>query len=376
MTRDDPQHPGERTAAARALLVQPWRAAEKDPALFGLIRRHAEILDRWFTQRLGYRLVVQGDTARLVKAGHVPADRPLRTHTDRPFTGREYMALALVLAATASGPDRVSLRDLVVQVRSAAADAGIALDGGTAERRAVVTALRWLIAHGVVRELDRTVASFESDSAADALLEIRNDRLAMLPTPALVGAESAAELLDRATGEPTGRAAVRRRLVEDPVLYAEDVAADDWAEVRRRFGEEARYLEEMFGLVVEARAEGAAAIDVDGGCSDVTFPRSGTAPHAALLLLDALTARHRGGAGVAELDHELATLLERYGRYWSREAVADPAALRDDAVGLLVALGLVTVDPRGLVTPRPAAARFVPEVVVADEDQPVQESLL
>ncbi len=47
---------------------------------------------------------------------------------------------------------------------------------------------------------------------------------------------------------------------------------------------------------VEARAEGIAAIDVDGGCSDQPFPRSGTTPHAALLLLDALVRRHRGGA--------------------------------------------------------------------------------
>jgi hypothetical protein len=44
--RDDPQRPGERAAAARALLIQPWRPAEADPSLFVLIRRHAETLDR------------------------------------------------------------------------------------------------------------------------------------------------------------------------------------------------------------------------------------------------------------------------------------------------------------------------------------------
>ena len=376
MTRDHPQHPGERIAGARALLTDPWRPAAADPALFTLIRRHAEILDRWFTQRLGYRLVVQNDTARLVKAGHVPADRPLRTPRGRGLTGREYVTLALVLAATASGPDRISLRDLVLKVRSAAGDAGIALDGGSAERRAIVTALRWLIGHGVVRELDHTVGGYETDAGADALLEVRNDRIAMLPTPALVGAESAAELLERAAGEGTGRAATRRRLVEDPVVYAEDLAAEDWAEVRRRFGEETRYLEEMFGLVVEARAEGAAAIDVDGGCSDITFPRPGTVPHAALLLLDALAARHRTGADPTALSGEVADLIDRYGRYWSKEATADPATLCADAVALLGALDLVSVDADGQVTPRPAAARFVPQVAVVTDDRPVQETLL
>jgi len=160
--RDDPQRAGELTGAARALLTRPWRTAEADRPLFVLIRRHAEQLARWFTQRLGYRLVVGTDTARLVKSGHIPADRGLRTHTNRAFTAREYvlLALALVLAATAAGPDRVSLRDLALQVRSAAADAGITLDGATSERRALVTALRWLVEHGVMRDwIERSPAT-------------------------------------------------------------------------------------------------------------------------------------------------------------------------------------------------------------------------
>lgn len=68
----------------------------------------------------------------------MPPDRPLRTHTDRPFTGREYVSLALALAAPASGPRPNQPGDLVRLVRSAAA---VALDGGTAERRAIITTL-------------------------------------------------------------------------------------------------------------------------------------------------------------------------------------------------------------------------------------------
>jgi uncharacterized protein (TIGR02678 family) len=376
--RHDPQRHAERTAAARALLIRPWRPAEADPGLFVLIRRHADVLDRWFTQRLGYRLVVQAHTARLVKSGHVPADRPLRAPTDRPLTGREHVTLALVLAATASGPDRISLRDLVLRVRSTAADAGIVLDGGAGGRRTLVTAVRWLVGHGVVRELDRSVTGYEHDDDADALLEIRNDRLAMLPTPALVGAESADELLTRAAGQAVGRAALRRRLAEDPVLYASDVTPEDWAELRRRFGEEARYLQEMFGLTVEARAEGVAAVDVEGGCTDVPFPHSGTTAHAALLLLAALTERHRDGADTAGVDREVGDLLARYGRYWRKDAVDDPVRLRRDVVDLLRAMSLVATDATGRVRPLPAAARFSPDVAVtrsgsedAERDQQV-----
>jgi uncharacterized protein (TIGR02678 family) len=361
---DDPQRAVELTGAARALLTRPWRTAEADRPLFLLIRRHSEQLDRWFTQRLGYRLVTGTDTARLVKSGHIPTDRPLRTSTQRPFTAREYTLLALVLAATAAGPDRISLRELELQVRSAAADADITLDGATSERRALVTALRWLVEHGIVRELDRSVTGYETDADADALLEVRNDRMALLPAPALVDARSAGELLDHAMGDGTGRAALRRRLVEDPVLHAEDVSPEDWAEMRRRFGEESRYLEEMFGLVLEARAEGVAAIDIDGGCTDVSFPAGGTTAHAALLLLEALTARHRDGADSLGLDNEMQELLERYGRFWRKDV--DPDSLRAEAVGLLSAMGVVTVEPDGRVRPRPVAARFAPAVAVAD----------
>ena len=49
----------------------------------------------------------------------------------------------------------VTLRDLVNAVHSAAAEAGVALDTDAASRRALVTALRWLIAQGMLRELAR-----------------------------------------------------------------------------------------------------------------------------------------------------------------------------------------------------------------------------
>lgn len=370
----DPQRAGELVAAGRALIADPWRPAEADRDLFTLIRRHADTLDRWFTQRLGYRLVVGADTARLMKSGHVPPDRPLRARTGRLFAGREYTTLALVLAATAAGPDRISLRDLILQVRTAAADAGIGFDSGTGQRRALVTALRWLIDRGIVHELDRSVAGYETDADADALLEVRNDRLGMLAAPSLSGSTEAAELLARA-GDPGGsRAALRRRLVEDPVLTAAELAAEDWAELRRRFGEESRYLAEMFGLRLEARAEGAAAIDVDGGCTDVVFPAGGTTGHAALLLLAALVDRFRDGARPADVDAVLAELITEYGRHWAKDAVADPARLRDEALALLAAMSLVEIDD--VVRPCAAAARYAPDVSVVAPTEPAQGTLL
>ena len=129
--RGGPQVAGELRAGARHLLGRPLTCAEHDPEMYRLIRRHEAELDRWFTQRLGYRLHVGADTARLYKSGYVPDRRPLRTggRSGRPLRPLEYTTLALILAATAAGPSVVSLRDLNINVRSAAAEAGVTLEG-------------------------------------------------------------------------------------------------------------------------------------------------------------------------------------------------------------------------------------------------------
>lgn len=373
--RSDPQRDGELVAATRALLTRPWRTVEADPDVVALVRRHADALDAWFTQELNYRLVVTADTARLVKIGHVPPDRPLRTisATPRGFTPAEYTALALVLAATASGPDRTSLRDLVNAVHSAAAEAGIATDTDTASRRALVTALRWLIAHGMVRELDRGVGLYEHDADADALLEIRNDRMALLPTGAVIGAESADDLLTRARERGSVSTAARRRLVEDPVVLAGDLEPARFAELRRRAGDEARRIEARTGLVVEARAEGFAAVDVDGGCSDVVFPGTGTVAHAALLLVSELIYQFRPAEDPDPVPWPavrdvLGELVAEHGRYWSKTALADADRFAADVLGLLEAMRLVAREHDGAVRVLPAAARYAPEVSVTDGD--------
>ena len=382
--RSDPQRDGELVAATRALLTRPWRTAEADPEIVALVRRHADALDAWFTQELNYRLVVTADTARLVKVGHVPADRPLRTisTTPRAFTPSEYTALVLVLAATTSGPDRTSLRDLVNGVHSAAAEAGIVMDTDTASRRALVTALRWLIAHGMVRELDRGVGLYEHDADADALLEVRQDRMALLPVGAVAGAETPADLLARARARGSASTAARRRLVEDPVVHADDLDPARFAELRRHAGDEARRIEARTGLVVEARAEGFAALDVDGGCSDVAFPGSGTVAHAALLLVSELIFQFRPAEDPEPIPwpsarEVLTELVGEYGRYWSKAAIADGDRFAVDVVGLLEAMRLVSRGPEGSLRVLPAAARYAPEVTVADgDDEEEQPTLL
>ena len=78
------------------------------------------------------------------------------------------------------------------------------------------------------------------------------------------------------------------------MLYRSDLTDDEWGELRRRLGEEERTLDEMFGLVLEARAEGLAAIDPAGTLADRRFPTTGTTGHATLVLIERIA---RGGGG-------------------------------------------------------------------------------
>lgn len=346
---DDPQAMVDRRAAARHLVQRPLTSKEHDPDIFRLVRRHEGELDRWFTQRLGYRLHVDADTARLTKNAFVPAHRPLRTSTGRAFSVPECVVLALVLASTAAGPAVISLRDLVDQVRSAAAEADIARSDRPADRRALVTVLRWMIDLGLAAELHSHVDAYASDEDADAVLKVRPDRIALLPLPALLGASSAEELIDGAEHRQSARQWMRARLLEDPVLYRQDLTDAEWAELRRRLGEEDRILHEMFGLVLESRAEGVAAIDPTGSLAETRFPTGGTVGHAALLLLEALRDEAVKDEPIP-LDRArtaLVDLTRSHATTWSKDRVADPDLLLREVMGLLVSARLAELLPPG-----------------------------
>ncbi len=335
-----PQAMFELRECARHLVQHPLVCKEHDPDLFRLLRRHETELDRWFTQRLGYRLHVDADTARLFKTGAVPAHRRLRARTGRAFVPLEYTLLALVLGATAAGPAVISLRDLVQQVRSAAGEAEIAVDDSAATRRALVAVIQWMIEQGLAAEIHAGVDAYAGDAAADAVLRFRPDRIVLLSLPALVGAESAEELLARAERRNATRQWMRCRLVEEPVLYRSDLSEAEWSELRRRLGEEARVFEEMFGMTLEARAEGVAAIDAAGTFSGQRFPATGTVGHAALLLIEALRGRAETTIEWVELIDRVEELVTVHRRGWSKDLVAAPERLARQVVELLVELRL------------------------------------
>ena len=362
-------------ATARHLVAHPLVLAERDPETFRLIRRHEHTLDRWFTQRFGYRLQVTADTARLFKSAVVARRRPLLTATEqrRPFSQREYTMLGLALAAVAAGPDVISLRDLVHEIRSMAADAGVTLTEEAADRRALISALRWMIRNGIATEMHDRVDRYIADDSADAVLRIRPDRVALLPLPVLSRSETVAGLVDRSDSRRSSRAWMRSILLEEPVLYRTDLTDREWSELRRRLGEESAIFDEMFGMEIEARAEGVMAIDPEGGSTDSRFPRSGTVGHAALLLIDLLLKQDRMLFDRGEVVDEVSGLIEEYRRYWSK--LADhPDRLTGEVLVLLQDHRLAKVTKDG-VRILPAVWRYSVSIEYEDDGEPSSDQM-
>jgi uncharacterized protein (TIGR02678 family) len=394
-----PQTALELQMCARHLVQQPLTCKEHDAEIFRMVRRHEGELDRWFTQRLGYRLHVNADTARLFKDGFVPQRRPLLTASLRPFHQLEYVLLALILGATVAGPDVVSLRDLIERVRSAATEAGVALDDSPTVRRALVSVLQWMIARGLACELHERVEAYAGDESADAVLKVRADRIALLPLPALAAAENAQELLARAERRSVTRQWLRCRLVEEPVLYRSDLSDAEWSELRRRLGEEERLLDEMFALVLEARAEGIAAIDPSGALAERRFPTGGTLGHAALLLIGRLHDERKRSWHWDDIVCAIGELAEMHRRRWAGDLVDAPERLARRVTELMLDLRLAewirdigSVDPTASTDPNatlpgyspgdhsvfcllPAAARFLPVSTADAGHHPAQEAL-
>jgi len=366
----DEHHALDLRAAARHLVTNPWVLAEQDPDAFALIRRHEHTLDRWFTQRYGYRLQVTADTARLSKSTVVPRRRALYTASRQPraFSQREYTVLSLVLAAVAAGPDVISLRDLVHEVRSAAADAEVTVTEEPADRRALIGALRWMIAHGLAQELHDRVDLYIGDEQADAVLRIRPDRVALLPLPALGGAADVAELVDREHARTASRVWMRCLLLEESVLYRSDLTDEEWGELRRRLGEESTILAEMFDLRLEARAEGVAAVDPDGRLTDSRFPRTGTVGHAALLLIERLAQDGERELPIERVEAAMAELASEHRRHWSKMA-EDAELLTAEALALLIDHRLAEREEgSGHIRLLPAAHRYQPTIDLGDDD--------
>jgi uncharacterized protein (TIGR02678 family) len=362
-------------AAVRALLAEPL-IDRSNPTSLALVRRHRAELMRWFADELGYRLdashpgVVR--LAKLPGPGHVP--RGLRTRQGRPFDRRRYAVVCLVLASAEAAGERCTLAQMFddVAARAAGID-GLAFDADVgADRRVFIQAVQAVAGLGVLERAEGDEERFARGIAGgDALYRIDRERLALLPTapqpPSLAGSPRDVGFEPYPDTE-AGRARRRRHrvtraLVEQPVVYQDDLAADEHDYLRSQRGRLQRLLAEHVGLTLEVRAEGWVAVDEAGDLTDLRWPDYGAAETTALRLCDELRQRRGRGGAVSWPWSDLVTFVQalavEYAGYWRKDAGTPAGALdlAERAVAILLAARLVRRTEAGIVA-LPAAGRY------------------
>ncbi|RYV50855.1 TIGR02678 family protein [Pengzhenrongella frigida] len=381
----------EQIRAARALLGSPLLRADSDPEAFRLARRHSDHLRRWFEQNTGWRLVVDARVVRLLKAPSLSGPASLAiagSHSararrgDPPFTRRRYVLLCLALASLERSDPQVSLGRLaenVVLLSRQTPLEGVEFALATRDERSdLAAAIRLLLGLGVLTRVAGDEESFVQ-SGGDALydvdrrvlsrlLVVRHGPSVIVNTPGFDSGELEISQLEGAlfaeppafTDDETNRRvrhALTSRLLEDPVVYYDELDEAERVYLTRQRAAITRRITEFTGLTAEMRAEGIAMVDPLDQLTDLRMPESGTDGHATLLI-----AEHLAGSGSTEIEqlrHLVRKLAGEYSTYWRRTAQQPGAenAIVADAVGRLAGLGLVRIAGT-TVTPRPALHRF------------------
>ena len=375
------QEAEERERALRALLMRPLMPAG-DPAL-ELVRRHAAYLRDWFGRETGWNLQVERQCARLYKR---PAALDDATRGLPEFDQDRYVLLCLACAVLERAESQITLRSLGERLLEAAAEPELAALGfaftleGARERRSLVGVCRLLLELGVLMRVAGDEEGYVNQSG-DVLYDVHRRVLARLPAgtrgasliamthPDLDFDGRLAALVDEYVPDtPEGRRtalrhALARRLLDDPVLYHDDLSDDELDYLMSQRGPLAYRLAQGSGLTAELRAEGLALADAEGELSDKHLPAVGTEAHATLLVAEHLARAARDEPARIHSLHALAGYLrsaaDRYGRYWrkdAREAGAE-IALATEAVNRLEALRLVRRLEHG-VQALPALHRY------------------
>jgi uncharacterized protein (TIGR02678 family) len=370
--------------AARALLHRPLLSASDD--VFVLVRQYITELREWFDRNTGWRLHLDSEVARLVKQ---PATAEDGTHPARDgkskqaFGRRRYVLTCLSLAALERADSQITLGRLAEQVVLGAADPELVSAGlvftleGRDERSDLVAVVRLLLDLGVLRRVAGDEEAFVKDTG-DALYDVERRVLAVLLAaprgPSTVEESRFADRLAALTYEipPTTddlrnqriRHRLTRRLLEDPVLYYDELEDDERTYLAGQRSAITSRIHELTGLVAEVRAEGIAMVDPSDDLTDVRMPESGTEGHATLLLAEYLARRTNQALPLAELHDHVRRQAAEHRTYWRRSA-HEPGAeveLTARALDRLEALCLVRRVPgephERTVTALPALARY------------------
>ncbi len=392
----------ERRTALRALLQKPLLTpVDATASAFVLVRRHRDWLADWFAHYADWSLVVTAEAARLRKQPAHATDSTrgaVESGKGEPFNRARYVLFCLALAALERGGRQITLGRLAESVTIAlAADPAFAACGflwsldHANGRRDFVNVLRMLVALRVLRRLQGNEENLVHDRTSDALYNVSRPVLALLlsarRSPSLIGASDfhsrLAALLE--TSQPDTpdarnralRTGLVRRLLDDPVVYYEELDPEQRVYLDRQRGFLLPDLEAATGLRAEVRAEGIALVDLDGDCTDAGLPEEGTEGHLTLLLATWLADRLRAGeaspVSLEALRQQTARLIRRHHHHWRKEVRERGAEvwLTEMVVERLAGLALLTRESDA-VRPCPALGRFALRVTA--ELAPVAET--
>lgn len=369
--------------ATCALLRHPLLRHDADPDAFRLVRRHATELRSWFEQNTGWRLHVEAEVARLFKlvepgAGGARAAREPRS--ELPFGRRRYVLLCLALSVLERADAQITLGRLAEGIIVAAGDERLATAGvtfelsGREERSDLVAVVRVLLDLGALARVAGDEDAFVRE-AGDVLYDVERRVLAVLISaprgPSTIAAHDFDTRLRELTAEPEPasedlrsraiRHRLTRRLLDDPVVYYEELSEAEMAYLSLQRSALTRRISERTGLAPEIRAEGIAMVDPRDELTDLRMPEVGTDGHVALLITEHLAGQTDNGCGcpTSELHALVRRLASEHRAYW-RRSTRDPGAeigLVQHALDRLEALRLIrrTGDA---VHPLPALARF------------------
>ena len=372
----------EYRGALRALLMQPLMTSSH--VEFAAVRRHADGLRAWFARETGWSLHIERDCARLYKR---PANLADTTRGLPSFDRRRYVLLCLAAAVLERAEPQITLCALGDRLLALASEPALTERGfsfaleNIHERRELVAVCRSLLDWGILARVAGDEENYVHGEAGDALYDIQRRVLAALLAavrgPSTWAPEAAPRDLDErlaalvaehvAESEEGRRTSLRhhlsRRLLDDPVIYFDELDAETRAYLTNQRGPMAARLCEDSGLVAEQRAEGVALIDEIGLLTDAAIPAEGTEAHVTLLVAEYL-ADHLRQAGAAPISEgEVAGFISdattTYGRYW-RKSAREPGGeqeLAEAALSRLAMLRLITRS-EGLVQPLPALARI------------------
>jgi uncharacterized protein (TIGR02678 family) len=377
--------------AARALLMTPLMGPVHED--FAAVRRQADFLRDWFSRETGWTLQIEREGARLYKR---PADTSSAMRGFPDYDRRRYVLFCLACAVLERSDPQITLRLLGEKLLALSTEPALANLGFTFaltaqfERRELVAVCRTLLQLEVLQRVAGDEEAFVAapGEQADALYDIQRRALAGI-LAALRGpstwpsAEVPAtfdERLRALTGEHVAdsdegrRTALRhhlaRRLLDDPVVYLEELDEEARAYFINQRGVMAVRLCEITGLVAEQRAEGLALTDEAGTLTDVAMPAEGTYAHATLLVAEHLAQRYRRQQAsetdpivqayrVSDITTFLREAKDLYGRYWRKSAreAGSERELAAIALERLEKLHLIRRE-EDFICALPALARF------------------